>query len=93
MTVAFVNFPAIIADNDIVYYTNLRAFIESIDHESTLRITKNLQGINVRISPSRPIFLSPLIEQMKAFHTMYGIRLEFSKSMKKTCNVSFDIMN
>lgn len=92
MKITYVNFPAIINDNDMLYYNNLGAFVESIDTRSILRITKNLQGINIRISPSHPRYLEILIAEMKRFHTMFGITLQFSKSMKKSYNICFDIV-
>jgi len=91
MKVVFVNFPSIIEDNETTYYSMLQAIVESNDHKAIIRITKKLSAINVRISPSHPEYLRQLIEEMKQFHTLYGIRLEFSKSMKKTCNINFDI--
>lgn len=91
MKVVFINFPSIIDDNEANYYSTLQALVESLDHEGIIRITKKIQAINVRISPSHPQYLRELIEEMKQFHTLYGLRLEFSKSMKKTCNINFDI--
>lgn len=91
MKIIYINFPSILDDNEMLYYDNLGAYIESIDQTATIRVTKKLQGINVRISPSHPRYLPKLIQDMKRFHTLFGLILEFSKSMKKTCTISYDI--
>jgi hypothetical protein len=91
MKVVKVNFPAILPDNETVYFSNLQAYVESIDHEGVLRITKNLQGINVRIAPSHPQYLRVLLKDIKTFHTMFGLEVLFSKSMKTSMTINFDI--
>ena len=92
MRIVKVNFPSIIPDNDAVYFTWLSGYMESIDMKCTIQFTKKLdQGINVRISPSHPRFLEVMIQKVKDFHNLYGLRVEFSKSMKSGSNINYNI--
>lgn len=92
MKIVTLNFPSVILDNDIAYMKLFSGYIESLDKDSVIQFTKKLdQGINVRISPSHPRFLEKIIEEVKKFHNLYYIRVEFSKSMKTGSNINFNI--
>jgi hypothetical protein len=92
MKILKVNFPKIIADNETSYISWLTGYLESIDVNCTVQITKKLNGsINVRIAPSHSKYLDVLIQKIKDFHNLYRIRVEFSKSMKLGANINFNI--
>lgn len=92
MRIVKLNFPSIIPDNEEVYFSWLTGYMESIDAKCTIQFTKKLNdGINVRISPSHPMYLEIMIAKVKDFHNLYGIRVEFSKSMKTGSNINFNI--
>lgn len=92
MKIVIVNFPAIIPDNEMSYFSFLMGYIESIDVECTVQVTRKLdQGINVRIAPSHPMLLETLIQKVKDFHNLYGIKVDFSKSMKTGININYTI--
>ena len=91
MRVVKIGFPSIILDNESTYFSYLIGYIESIDSQSTVQITKKLNGINIRISPSLPKYSGTILTGMKQFHNLFGMDLEFSKSMKTSVTINFNI--
>lgn len=91
MRVYKINFPSLLTDNENVYFSYLVGYLESLDDECVVQVTSRLSGINVRIAPSKPELLVGIIEEMKHFHTQLGMQLEFSKSMKTSMNINFNI--
>jgi hypothetical protein len=91
MRVYKVGFPAILLDNESTYFGLLVGYIEALDPEAVVQVTKKLEGINIRISPSQPFFNDRIISGMKKFHNVYNMELEFSKSMKASLTINFNI--
>lgn len=89
MIVQRINFDPILPDNETTYLNYLEGLIESVDSQSDMVITKTIAGILVRISPSGPMHFGEIFSVIKRFHTMLGLRVEFSKSMKAASNISF----
>jgi hypothetical protein len=91
MQVLRIHFPDIIPDNDELYIAHLIGIIESRDELSHLQITKISNGYNFRISPSIPMYNNHIIEGLLNFHNMLGIKVDFSKSIKSSGTLSFNI--
>lgn len=91
METLFKNFPQILPDNETHYYNSLRGVIESVDPQSSFLITRRMSGITVRITPSSSSHLNSIIEEINKLNTMFGIRVDFSKSMKTTYTINFNI--
>lgn len=91
MRVVKVGFPSILLDNESTYFSYLVGYIESIDSNCTVQITKKPTGINIRISPSEPKYASNIIVAVKQFHNLFGMNLDFSKSMKTSVTINFNI--
>ena len=86
-----VNFPPIISDNETTYFKYIEGIISSIDLYASIQVTKRELGISMRISPSTPESFIPMLDAIKSFHSSFGIRVDFSKSMKTSTNISFNI--
>lgn len=91
METLFKNFPQIIEDNEAKYYSALKGIIESIDYKASVLITRRITGVSVRILPSSTGLINPIIAEVNKLNTMFGIRVEFSKSIKNTYAINFNI--
>ena len=81
----------VIPDNDEAYFSLLKAAIESVDELSSMTITKYPENYHFRLSPSHPMYIDALIESIIRMNILFKIHVDFSKSMKNTCNISFSI--
>lgn len=91
MHIQRLNFPAILPDNEESYIRYLEGVISSVDDTGSIMISRTDRGVGVRISPSEPQYFSSILEEVKKFHTMLQIRVDFSKSMKAGANIYFTI--
>lgn len=91
MQIQKLNFPPVIPDNELTYLNYLTGLIESIDIDSDIMIYRKDDSILVRISPSSMQTFGVILEVVKKFHTMLGIMVEFSKSMKAGNNITYTI--
>jgi len=91
MQVQKINFPPVMPDNESTYFNYLEGLIESVDYDSDVMVYRKEDGIIVRISPSTNQTFMIILDVVKRFHTMLGIQVEFSKSMKAGNNISYII--
>lgn len=84
-------FPDIITDNEEIFISKIIGVIESIDELSHLQISKLEDGYQFRISSSIPIYNELLLKEITKFHTIYGIHLDLSKSIKSSGTIIFKI--
>lgn len=91
MQILRLQFPSILPDNDEIYIAHIIGVIESVDELSHLQITKLAKGYNFRISPSVPKYNNMIIEEIINFNNMFGIKVDFSKSIKTSGTLSFNI--
>ena len=95
MKIQKVNFPKILKDNEETYFRYLEGIIDSVDIGTCVICTRKLvedkDGVSIRISPSEPAAFHTILEEIKRFHTLLGIQVEFSKSMKAGNNICFSI--
>lgn len=91
MKVERLNFPPVIADNENTYLSYLEGLIGSIDPHADMMIYRKTDGISFRIAPSSFQSFGIILDIVKKFHTMLGIQVDFSKSMKAGNNISYTI--
>ena len=91
MQVQKLNFPPVIPDNESTYLNYLIGLIESVDYDSDMMIYRKEDGVMMRISPSDHQTFMTILDIIKKFHTMLGIHVEFSKSMKAGNNITYTI--
>lgn len=85
------NFPRILLENEEVYFQHLFGILESIDELCHLEIIKLANLFRFRIAPSSPQYLNILIEEMVKMHKTFRIQLDFSKSIKTSSIITFNI--
>lgn len=81
----------IIPDNEEQYFLMLTAVIESVDEFSTMVIHRNPRNYQFQITPSEAIYISSIIKEINKLNNLYGIKVDFSKSMKASASVDFFI--
>lgn len=89
MTIIKKDFPSILKENEIAYFSLIEGLISSIDNNCVLEERKLLQSYSFRISPSLPSYVNSLIHEINALHNLMGIHVEWGKSLKNACIVSF----
>jgi hypothetical protein len=85
------NFQSILKENEQTYFRYLEGIVLSVDEGAKIMVTKRSEDIGVRISPSAPSSFEIILQQIKRFHTMIDIQVEFSKSMKAGHNIFYAI--
>jgi hypothetical protein len=85
------NFPSILKENEVTYFKHLEGIVASLDNGASISITKKPEGILVRITPSDYIRFNYILSEIKKIHTKFGIKVEFSKSMKSSNNICYNI--
>lgn len=91
MQVQRLNFPSVLPDNESTYLSYLEGLIESVDYDSDMMIYRKEDAVMVRISPSTNKTFLTILDIIKKFHTMLGVHVEFSKSMKAGNNITYTI--
>lgn len=86
-------FLPILLDNEEAYFKLLEAVLNSIDEFSEAEVTSTKSGYVIRIAPSHPEYLMPILQAIKSFNSSLGIQVEFSKSMKATSTIAFILNN
>ena len=84
-------FPEIMLDNDENYLKHLEGVIESVDELTEVEISKGTDAYHFRISTSHPKYNQLLLEEILKLNTLYGIRLDLSKSIKTSGTIVFSI--
>jgi hypothetical protein len=82
---------SIIPDNDLTYMGYVEGVISSVDELANMEITKNPASYTFRITTSTPAYSQMLLQSLLEFHSMLGIKLEVSKSIKNNSTISFAI--
>lgn len=91
MKVEIRNFDLILPDNEQMYFSMLEGAISSIDVDASVIIIKGLNKVYFRISPSEPVYSQILLDSILKLHNLMGIILNFSKSIRLTSTISFNI--
>lgn len=78
-----------IPDNEAHYFELLASVVENVDDSGYFVIDKGPAFYTCRISTTQHV-VNPLIKQINIFNTSYGLRVEYSKSIK-TGNIFFKI--
>lgn len=78
-------------DNEIIYFNFLQGIVDSIDYLSTLEVTRTPKAYHFRLCPSSSKFTDTLIKELNVFHNMINIKLSFSKSIKSSASIIFEV--
>jgi len=83
----------IIPDNEEKYFSTLSAVIESVDEFSIMVIQRNPRNYQFQITPSEAFYISAIIKEINKLNNLYGLKVDFSKSMKTSSSIDFVIPN
>ena len=84
-------FPEVMRENELAYFAHLEGIIDSIDEYSSMQITKSADSYIFRVAPSMPKYGEMLLQAILKLHTLFGIRLDLSKSIKTSGTIVFRI--
>lgn len=84
-------FPAIIDDNEVAYYNMIQTMIESADCSALGHLIKTPEAVIVRITPSNINLYKIVLQTIKEINTMFGLTVEFSKSITTSKNIVYKI--
>lgn len=84
-------FPHILKENEENYFAQLEGIISSVDELCSLQITYTGEKYIFRLAPSHPKYMNLLISELIQYHNLFGIRLDFSKSIKTTAIILFKL--
>jgi hypothetical protein len=84
-------FPAVMLDNEELYFAHLEGIIDSVDELSIMEIVKTPTSYHFRLAPSLPKYNPMLLEEILKFHNMFQIKLDLSKSIKASATINFQI--
>lgn len=91
MRIKLTGFPPILKDNDAFYFMQLQGIINSTDEYAHVEATNKLSGVSVRIATSTPQYSQHVLKAIKDFHYMLHLRVEFSKSIRTTSTIEYQI--
>lgn len=91
MIIQLIGFPPIMKDNDLSYLSHLQGVLESVDELCSLEATNKTSGIGFRIAPSAPEYTQHILKTLKDFHYLIALRIEFSKSIRTTSTIEYQI--
>lgn len=91
MVINKIFFPNILRDNEENYFAQLEGIIDSVDELSSMEITFTGEKYIFRLAPSHPKYTNTLMAELIKYHNLFGIRLDFSKSIKTTAIILFNL--
>lgn len=91
MVIQRVNFPSVLTEAENTYFLHLEGIVSSVDAHADVIVMRRLQGVSVRISPSSPAYFEIILQTIKKTHRFLGLEVEFSKSMRISSNIFFNI--
>lgn len=91
MTIQYKDVPRIIPENERAYFNLLEGVLNTADEHSQMEIRKNPTSYQFRIAASAPRYLNLIIQELNNLHKLLGIKLDYSKSIKSTSSVAFNI--
>ncbi len=86
------DFPSVLQENELAYFSLIEGLIASVDTNAFLEIRHSPIHYSFRISPSFPSCLNSLVEQINALHNLLGIKVEWGKSLKNAAILSFNLL-
>jgi hypothetical protein len=91
MFIQKLNFPSVLTEAEKTYMLHLEGIVSSVDAQADVIVMRRLEGVSVRISPSAPAYFPIILQMIKKSHRFLGIEVEFSKSMRISSNIFFNI--
>lgn len=81
----------VLHDNDELYIDKVLCIIESVDLHSHVEISKVQNKLGFRVASTLPKYNALLLEELLAFHNLFGIHLDISKSIKTSGIIDFSV--
>ena len=78
-------------DNDLMYFKVLEGLLNSHDEQCECEVRKTTESYFFRIVLTLPDSLEDIIEHLNLLHTSLNLRVDYSKSMKKTSSISWKL--
>jgi hypothetical protein len=85
------DFPTILKENELSYFSLLEGIINSVDQNSCMEVRHTPHSYIFRVSPSMPFHINSLVEEVNKLHTLLNIHVEYGKSLKNAGIMSFSI--
>lgn len=85
------DFPSILSENEIAYFSLIEGIINSVDDSSVMEVRHNPHSYHFRISPSMSYLINDLVSEVNKLHSLLGIRIDYGKSLKNAGILSFKI--
>jgi len=79
----------LLPDNDFRYFTMLEGILNSVDSSCIVEIIRGPQEYITRITPTEDI--NHIIKEILKLHTLLGIQLDMSKSIKTSGHIIYKI--
>ncbi len=79
----------VLTENEANYFAQLEGVVSSIDEYAQMEIIHTPSHYLFRLVPSVPGYTNNIIQALTTYHSMLGIRLEFSKSIKTSSTINF----
>lgn len=81
----------VLSDNDQLFLSHIESIINTIDEFCYGKVEKTGDYFLFRLNPSLPIYINDIIKQLNSVNNFFGLRAEFSKSIKSSNNLTFKI--
>lgn len=85
------DFPSILKENEAAYFSLLEGVISSVDNNAYLEIRKSPNKYSFRVSPSLPLFINSMVEEVNNLHNLLKIHVEYGKSLKNAGILQFNL--
>lgn len=92
MTIVKIGMNGVLPDNDVQYITYITKVIHKTDKEAEVTIIKGIRTHSYNIKPSDPGLKSQLVDALTLANGVIGVRIEFSKSMKISNSIYFELL-
>lgn len=83
------DFPSILKENEKAYFSLIEGVVNSIDDNSVMEVRYGQIHHSFRISPSLPMYIDALVEEINSLHNLLRIKVEYGKSLKNMGVLSF----
>lgn len=78
-------------DNNDAYLQLLDGVVSSVDSLASITVNRTNHDWKFRIVPSHPQHIEAIIYEVITMNNIFGIRVDFCKSMKNASTVTFSI--
>ena len=91
MIISYKDVPSILKENEKAYFKLLEGVLNTVDELCQLEVRRNPTNYHFRIASSTPQYLNHIVTELNSLHNLLGITLDYSKSIKSTSSIAFNI--